>query len=361
VAERIRVNVPGGDGYDIVIAPGVLRDAARLADEFGLGKRVAVITNETIAPLHGIAFMERLPDAVLVTMQDGERYKSLSTFAALIRQLATSGLDRGSTVVALGGGVVGDTAGFVAASYMRGVRLVQAPTSLLAMVDSSVGGKVGVDIPEGKNLVGAFKQPAVVLIDPETLATLPEAEWRNGLAETLKHGLIADAGILDAVRGLRVPEPDMGKLTELVRRAVQVKVNVVEQDPYEQNIRQYLNLGHTFGHAIERVTEYAWAHGAAVAVGLLAAARLSVRLGRCEAAVADQVEAALMANAMPTRIGNLDPAALWDAMFTDKKWRDGRSRFVLLEAVERPVVVEDVPRADVIAVLESLRGGDITL
>ncbi len=356
MAERIHVVAPGGEDYDIVIEPGLLANGERLASEFGLNKRVAVITNETIAPLHGEALVSALPDAFLVTMPDGEQYKNMTTVTEMCRELARCGLDRGSTVIALGGGVVGDTAGYVAASYMRGIRLVQVPTSLLAMVDSSVGGKVGVDLPEGKNLVGAFKQPAVVLIDPNTLATLPDVEWRNGLAETIKHGLIADAGILDLVQNLAIPQPDAAKLMALVARAVQVKVDVVQQDPYEKGVRQHLNLGHTFGHALERVTEYAWAHGAGVAVGVLAAAQLSARLGRCDASLPERVEQTLLKNHMPVRIGDIDPAALWDAMFTDKKWRDGRPRFVLLEALEKPFVLEDVPREDVIAVLNALRG-----
>jgi 3-dehydroquinate synthase len=338
-----------------MLEPGLLQNSARLASAFPLNKRAAVVTNDTIAPLHGQALVEALPDAALVTMGDGEQYKNMETVTRLCRELARAGLDRGSTVIALGGGVVGDTAGYVAASYMRGVRLVQAPTSLLAMVDSSVGGKVGVDIPEGKNLVGAFKQPAAVLIDPDTLGTLPEIEWRNGLAEVVKHGLIADAGILDVVKGLSIPEPDTETVTALLRRAIRVKVTVVEQDPYEQGVRQHLNLGHTFAHAIERVTKYGWAHGTAVSVGLLAAAKLSARLGCCGTGVVDLIAETLTANAMPTRIDALDPAELWEAMKTDKKWRDGRSRFVLLEGIGKPVVVEDVPRKVVIEVLESLR------
>lgn len=349
MAERIRVNAPHEQDYDIVIGRGVLSDADALVNTYGLGKRVAVITNDTIAPLHGAALAERLPNAVLVTMQDGEQYKNMATVTDLTRELARVGLDRSSTVLAYGGGVVGDTAGFVAASYMRGVRLVQAPTSLLSMVDSSVGGKVGVDLPEGKNLVGAFKQPAVVLIDPDVMGTLPPEEWRNGMAEVLKHGLIADHELLN---------PDLHNPTgaeELIRRAVQVKVDVVQRDPYEHGERQHLNLGHTFGHAVERVTEYAWAHGAAVGVGLLAAAKLSEQLGMADSALVEQVDTILTETGLPTALGQLSSDALWDAMFTDKKWRSGRSRFVLLRGVGQPEVVEDVPRDVVIGVLESLQ------
>ncbi|MEL6272828.1 MAG: 3-dehydroquinate synthase [Chloroflexota bacterium] len=355
MAERIRVSAPGGEDYKIVIEADLLADGNRLAGEFGLNKRVAVITNETIAPLHGEKLVAALPDAVLVTMQDGEAYKTMETVTQLCRDLAKAGLDRGSTVIALGGGVVGDTAGFVAASYMRGIRLVQAPTSLLAIVDSSVGGKVGVDIPEGKNLVGAFKQPAAVLIDPNTLATLPDMEWRNGLAETIKHGLIADAGILDKVREMSIPEPDTDKMVALLKQAIQVKVNVVEEDPYEQGIRQFLNLGHTFAHAIERVTEYKMPHGMAVGIGLQAAAELSAKVGVSDNDLPGKV-LALICDHLYTRVPNVpDFSVYWDAMRTDKKWRDGRSRFVLLKDIEQPTIVEDVERDVVIEVLESLR------
>lgn len=349
MAGPIRVAAPGGESYDIVIAPGLLHDTAQLVTAFGLGKRVAVITNDTLAPLHGEALAAALPNATLITMPDGEAHKTMATVTDLCRACARAGLDRGSTIIGLGGGVVGDTAGYVAASYMRGVRFVQAPTSLLAMVDSSVGGKVGVDLPEGKNLVGAFKQPAAVLIDPDVLATLPEVEWQNGMAETIKHGFIADPSLLD--RALHTRE----RAAEMVRRAVQVKVDIVQQDPYEHGVRQYLNLGHTFAHAIERVTGYAWAHGQAVGFGLLAAASLSQRLGLLDGGTVEEVGALVAAVGLPTRLGALDPHALWTAMGTDKKWRDGRARFVLLEGLARPTVVEDVAREAVIATLEALR------
>jgi 3-dehydroquinate synthetase len=232
---------------------------------------------------------------------------------------------------------------------MRGLRLVQIPTSLLAMVDSSVGGKVGVDLPEGKNLVGAFKQPERVLIDPDVLATLPPVEWRCGMAETLKHGLLADAALLNPA--LHHPQ----HAPELIRRAVQVKIDVVQADPYEQTIRAHLNLGHTFAHAIERVTEYGWRHGEAVAVGLLAAARLSQELGLCPATLAAEVEALLLATGLPCRLGGLDPAALLAAMRTDKKWQSGRNRFILLRGIGQPQIVEDVPETAVLHVLHVLQ------
>ncbi|MEZ4666619.1 MAG: 3-dehydroquinate synthase [Anaerolineae bacterium] len=345
MADRIRVTAPGGD-YDIYIAPGLLANV----NDFCAVARTIVVTNSSIAPIYGEKLVASLLNAALVLMLDGEQYKNLETISNLYSQFVDFGLDRNGTVIALGGGVVGDTAGFAAATYMRGVRLLQIPTSLLAMVDSSVGGKVGVDLPQGKNLVGAFKQPDVVLIDPDVLTSLPDREWRCGMAEVIKHGLLADESLLDQTLWSK------DTATELVRRAVQVKVDIVEKDPYEQNIRAHLNLGHTFAHAIERVSKYSWLHGEAVGVGLVAAARLSYALHLTDAALTEEIEDIVFTAGLPTRLGNLDPNALLDAMATDKKWLSGRSRFVLLSGLCKPTIVEDVPKETVISVLKDLAG-----
>lgn len=343
----IKVKAPDSE-YDIVIQEGMLN--AEAAVKFALDKAV-VVTNDTVAPLHGEQFAAAI-GAPLIVMRDGERYKNLETVAGLYADFVAAGMDRSSTVIALGGGVIGDTAGFAAATYMRGVRLVQVPTSLLAMVDSSVGGKVGVDLPQGKNLVGAFKQPDLVLIDPQVLSTLLDVEWRNGMAEVLKHGLIADARLLDPVLHTRE------NAAALVKQAVQVKVDVVQRDPYEQNERAHLNLGHTFGHAVEQVTQYAVPHGQAVAVGLHAAAELSLRLGLCDEATRTQTVAALENTGLPHRLDRFDrpisAEALWAAMQTDKKWKGGQSRFVLLRDVGEPCIIEGVAKDDVMAVLRHL-------
>jgi 3-dehydroquinate synthase len=364
----VKVSHPQGE-YDIHIQPGLLADLGDRAAEFGLDGRVAVVCSEVVAPLYGEALASRLPNAVLVIISDGEANKTLATIEALYYDFVSAGLDRASTVIALGGGVTGDAVGFAAASYMRGVRLVQIPTTLLAMVDSSVGGKVGVDLPVGKNLVGAFKQPAVVLMDPEVLATLPERELRCGMAEVFKHGLIGDPELLQRALALHTPpnwlddrslnpRAYFSALADLLPAAVQVKIDLVQQDPYEHSVRAFLNLGHTFAHAIEQVSGYSWLHGEAVGAGLMAAAKLSLRLGLCSADVVEIVRQALRAAALPMRIGALEPEALWAAMSTDKKWRAGRSRFVLLEAVGRPRIVDGVAAADVLAVLEEMRGMD---
>lgn len=345
---QLNVKTPDGQ-YDILIELGLLRGMRGRAATFGLNRRAAIVTNSTVAPLYGEALAAALPDAVLIALPDGETHKNLDTMARLYSQLVSAGLDRGSVIVALGGGVIGDMAGFAAATYMRGVRLVQIPTTLLAMVDSSVGGKVGVDLPQGKNLVGAFKQPDMVLIDPDALATLPTREYRSGLAEVIKHGLLADAFILEKVTAALAGEPlDMPSLIE---RAVQVKIDIVQADPYEQGVRAHLNLGHTFAHAIEQASGYAIPHGEAVAVGLAAALRLSYRLNLGTSGMIGQIEALLTGVGLPIRAAGLDPQGVYAAMATDKKWRAGRSRFVLLKRVGEPVIVEDVPPDMVMAVL----------
>jgi 3-dehydroquinate synthase len=338
----IPVNSPDGV-YEIVIQSGVLT-----AEVLPVSNPV-VITNTTVRDYHAAALAERLKAGIAVA-PDGEQYKNLETVTALYGDLIAAGADRSSTVVVVGGGVIGDMAGFVAATYMRGVDFVQVPTTLLSMVDSSVGGKVGVDLPQGKNLVGAFKQPRAIYIDPDVLATLPAEEWRNGMAEVIKHGFIADETLLDpALHQLDAAEA-------LVTKAVQVKVDVVQRDPYEKGERAFLNLGHTFGHAIEQVTGYAWAHGYAVGFGLMAAAHLSYALKLCDAALVDTVDQTLAAVGLPRRLGQeIDTAALWQAMHTDKKWKNGVSHFVLLRGIGQPMSQFDVPRDVVIQILEALR------
>ncbi len=347
MAQTIHVTTPSG-GYDILFEPGALERMADILAGRGLAGRTIVGTNETLSPLYGRDLAARLPNAVTLTLPDGEQYKTLDTAAAVYSGLVKLGLDRSGLILALGGGVIGDTLGFIAATYMRGVRLVQVPTSLLAMVDASVGGKTGLDLPEGKNLIGAFKQPELVVIDTNVLATLPEAEWRCGLAEVVKHGLLADPALLD---------PDFlrrERAAEFVPRAVAVKVAIVEQDPFEQHVRAHLNLGHTFAHALEQVSGYTWKHGEAVAVGLVAATRLSAALGLCGPELPAQVAALLQKLGLPTRLGRYDPEGLWRAMAADKKWRDGRPRFVLLKGIGKPLIMEGVAAHAVLPVLAEL-------
>jgi 3-dehydroquinate synthase len=287
---------------------------------------------------------------VTCLVPDGEAHKTLDSVRKLYDSFIHAGLDRHGTVLALGGGVIGDMAGFAAATYLRGVPLVQLPTTLLAMVDASVGGKVAVDHPRGKNLIGAFKQPTLVVADPDVLSTLPAAEFANGMAEVVKAGLIGDAALFEQIEA-HGPAP----LPWLVERAVRAKAAVVEADPYERGRRAILNLGHTFGHALELLSGYALRHGAGVSVGLAAATRLSARLGLCDPALVARVESVLGHLGLPTAYHDHTPDQVWQAMATDKKRRGKRLRFVLIRAIGDVLVTDQVKQRDVLAVLEMLR------
>jgi 3-dehydroquinate synthase len=346
-----QITIQGAEfAYPVVIQPDALTD---VLPDFARGrgfKRCAVISNTTVAPLYGESLAERLPGAFLIAVPDGEQYKTLDTVRDIYDQMFAAGADRATLVIGLGGGVMGDMAGFVAATFMRGVAYIQAPTSLLAMVDASLGGKVGVDMPQGKNLVGAFKDPLAVIEDTTTLKTLPDVEFQCGMAEIIKHGFLADAALLEHLRD-HGPEP----IEDVITRAVMVKKRVVEQDRLESGLRAILNLGHTFGHALEQVSGYSYKHGQGVAIGMAAAVRLAARRGLCNSGLVEDVEVTLIEAGLPVRYADLKPGDLWDAMGTDKKWRDGQARFVLIKAVGEPLIVSDVARDEVIAVLEEVR------
>lgn len=359
-ATAIPVSMPGageGTGYSVRLGRGLLPRAGALLREAGLAGGAAVVTNPTVMALHGDSLLAGLRAAgfapAVCQIPDGEAHKTLDTLRDLYGALVAAGLDRQGAVLALGGGVVGDVAGLAAATYLRGVPLVQLPTTLLAMVDSSVGGKVGVDLPQGKNLVGAFKQPSLVVADVETLGTLPPAELANGLAEAVKTGIIGDPLLFR-----QIEEHGPAPLPWIVARAIDVKVAVVQADPYERGVRATLNLGHTFGHALERLSNYALPHGAAVAVGLVASARLAARLGLCDPGLAPRVAAVLRRLGLPTGYGGYDPEQVWQAMGTDKKRQAGRLRFVLPRDLGDVVVSDAVPREDVLAVLEAMQEGE---
>lgn len=343
---RLMVKSPT-NAYSILCEAGLIDELPQILEDYSLKTHTAIVTNETLAPIYGEKLAESL-GGVLITIPDGETYKTLATVEQLYHEFVKAKLDRSSLVIALGGGVVGDTVGYAAATYMRGLPLVQVPTSLLAMVDSSVGGKVGVDIPEGKNLVGAFKQPELVLIDPNVLKTLPEVEFRCGLAEAIKHALLADLELLNHIEAI-------GN-ADILRHTIKVKVEVVQRDPYEAGERAHLNLGHTFGHAIEKVSGYAWRHGEAVGLGLVAAAHLSADLNKLSTDEVQKITSLVQNVGLPTRLNGFSPNEVWNAMATDKKWQAGHTHFVVLEGIGKPTVVQDVSQEQVIHVLENLQG-----
>lgn len=350
---RLPVSHPGGE-YAVVVGEGLLE---RLAELAGIHAPYVVVTDSNVGPLYA----GRCAGATaVITLPAGEQHKTLTTVRRIYDELLAAGLDRKGTIVALGGGVIGDMAGFAAATYLRGVDFVQCPTTLLAMVDASVGGKVGVDLPQGKNLVGAFKQPTAVLADTTALSTLPLAELCAGMAEVTKHGLISRPGLFRRLEmgdwrlTENLPSP-ISHLQSLILEAIQVKRDIVQEDPYEQGRRALLNLGHTFGHAIEQVSGYAIRHGEAVAMGLVAAANLSARLGHCDPALQMRIEAALANAGLPRRIPvALDSTALYRAMGHDKKKAGGSLRFVLLRDVGDAFVQGGVGETAVMETLQEI-------
>ncbi len=317
--------------YPVFVESGLLTGLAATAERLLPGRRLAVITDRTVGRL--VSHDLEVPTLVIAP---GEGSKSRARWSALTDRLLDLGYGRDTAIVAIGGGVVGDLAGFVAASYLRGVPWIQVPTSLIAMVDASVGGKTGVNTRHGKNLVGAFHPPAAVLADPAALKTLHPAHLGAGFVEALKHGLVADAGYFRWIEtnapGLLAGDPAL--LTELVTTSVRIKAGIVSADEREAGRRAVLNAGHTVGHAIERVTDYSILHGDAVAIGLVTEALLAHRLGLAERALAPSIRLALEQLGRPTRLEpDWDDAALLEAMSHDKKSRSATLRFALPSAI----------------------------
>ncbi|PWW24572.1 3-dehydroquinate synthase [Geodermatophilus normandii] len=332
-----RVTVGGEKPYDVVIGPGA---QVELGLVLAGTPKAAVVHAPPLAALAGAA-VETLQTAGVaaeaVVVPDGEAAKTAAVAAQAWEQFGRLGLTRSDAVVGVGGGAVTDLAGFLAATWTRGVRVVHLPTTVLGMVDAAVGGKTGINTGAGKNLVGAFHPPTGVLADTDVLAGLPEAEFRAGMAEVVKCGFIADGAILD----LLAADPTGRRDTEeLIERAVRVKADAVGQDLFDTGVREYLNYGHTLGHAIERVEDFRWRHGEAVAVGLVFAAELGVQAGRLSRAEADRHRELLTAMGLPTRYAG-DWAALQAVMRVDKKARGATLRFVVLDGLGNPGILPD--------------------
>jgi len=326
-----------------VVGDGLLTGGFNLAEHVS-GSDCLIVSNETVAPIYLQALTDILSGKTVntVLLPDGEAHKTIDSSMLVIDELVKAGANRDTTVIALGGGVVGDIAGFAAASYMRGVSIIQVPTTLLAQVDSSVGGKTGVNHPGGKNLIGAFHQPKLVLIDTDTLATLPQRELAAGLAEAIKHGAIADAEYFEWIENnaTALLAKDSDAMAHLVIRSCQIKAAVVAEDERERGARALLNFGHTFAHAIENNLGYGeWLHGEAVAAGMVMAAELS-ELGAAEQG---RLAALLDAVGLPTRPPAIDSEKWRSAMSLDKKVAAKRLRFILLESIGKAYIAEDVP------------------
>ena len=360
MSQDLQVALPGCS-YPIVFdrAAAWIARLAVLLD----GRRALLVSDENVMRFHGETMKKLLAgagrgDIAFHILSPGEEHKTFATVETICRCAAQQGLDRAGVMIAFSGGVPGDLTGFAAAVYMRGIDFVQIPTTLLAAVDSSVGGKTGADLPEGKNLIGAFHQPRGVFIDSAFLGTLPESEWRNGMAEVVKYGMILDADFfaalednLDAVR-----RRDPAFTDSMLRRSCECKAAVVAEDEKEQGRRAVLNYGHTVGHAVEALSGFTLPHGAAVAVGMAAAARLAVRLGLCGCALEERQNRLLAALGLPTAIpAAMTPEAILKVMRSDKKSRNGIITMILPVAPGAVTIRRDVADCDLLAVLGEVR------
>ncbi|MEX2544414.1 MAG: 3-dehydroquinate synthase [Phycisphaeraceae bacterium] len=349
--------------YVIDIAPGSLATLGPAVRDVAPHGRAALVTDANVAETHARTARASLEqagyDVTFTTIVPGEQHKTLATVAKIYDTLLNAHIERTSPLVALGGGITGDTAGFAAATYLRGIPLIQVPTTLLAMVDASIGGKTGVNVPQGKNLIGAFHQPRRVIIDPDTLDTLPARELRAGLAECVKHAIIRDARLFDFLEQQHehILSLDKPRLIELLERNVRIKAAVVIEDEKEAGVRAHLNLGHTFAHAIEAGTDYGlYLHGEAVALGLVAAAHLAESRKLCPPGLLPRVEALLRAIGLPTRATDLpDDDCLMTAMRLDKKVAGGRIRLVLPTAMGEVGIFDDIPVDAIAAAWDALR------
>lgn len=351
----------GPRSYRILVGAGILGEAGAELARLKVGRKVALVTDPSILSLHGDAVSRSLAhagfDVTPVLLPEGERAKTLEVAASTWDRFLEAGLDRGSTVVALGGGAVGDLAGFAAATYMRGVNFVQMPTTLLAQVDASIGGKTAIDHPRAKNLIGAFHQPRLVISDTAALLTLPEREYRSGMAEVIKHGIVLDAAyfadVERAAAALRAREP--AALERIVAGSCRLKASVVERDEQEAELRHVLNYGHTIGHAIEAITGYQrFAHGEAVSLGIAAEAGIAERLGVAKPGLRARQLAVLHALGLPVRGVGEPPERVIEALSRDKKSKDGRVPFILSPEIGAFRLVYDVPRATILEAIADL-------
>ena len=361
----IKVDIPE-NSYEITVAPGSLDQLGEQMTGLKLGKKVLLVSNPMIFKHYGERAIASLKnagfDVVHYNLPPGERYKTLNSIQKIYDVALEHRLERSSTMVALGGGVVGDMTGFAAATWLRGINVVQVPTSLLAMVDSSVGGKTGVNHPQGKNLIGAFHQPSLVLIDPEVLKTLPAAEFRAGMAEVIKYGVIWDAELFTQLEAskhldqLRYVKSDL--INYILTHSCQAKADVVSQDEKESGLRAILNYGHTIGHAVESLTNYRLLkHGEAVGIGMIAAGEIAVKLGLWQKADTERQNALIKKAGLPTKLpAGLDIAAIIDALQLDKKVKSGKVQFVLPTQIGAVKVTDEVPTDTIRQVLEEMAG-----
>jgi len=364
MASVITVNLPQ-QSYEIAIAPGCLSRLGEYVAELNLGKKVLLVSNPTIFQHYGQKAIASLQDAgcevVHHIIPPGEPYKTLDSIQKIYDAALANRLERSSIMVALGGGVIGDMTGFASATWLRGINFVQVPTSLLAMVDAAIGGKTGVNHPQGKNLIGAFHQPSLVLIDPDVLQTLPVRELRAGMAEVIKYGVIWDAELfaqMEKSKNLSQLRYIKAELMDFILTcSCQAKADVVSKDEKEAGLRAILNYGHTIGHAVESLTGYTqFIHGEAVAIGMVAAGKIAMHLGMWPQSDAQRQDQLIQKAGLPTQLpGDLDIDAIVDALQTDKKVKDGKVRFILPKQIGVVEITDKVPADTIRQVLAEMR------
>ncbi|HKE88661.1 MAG TPA: 3-dehydroquinate synthase [Vicinamibacterales bacterium] len=351
----VKVDVTVGSRLSpILIGHGASEQLAALLDAHRVGSRRFVVSNSTIWRLHGEQLQRAIGIVQPILLPDGERYKTLASVARVYDGLIRAGADRGSAIIALGGGVLGDTAGFAAATFLRGISLVQVPTTLLAQVDSAIGGKVGVNHALGKNLIGAFHQPALVVVDPRFLSTLPRREFRSGLYEVIKYGMIASRDLFERLarqtRAVMAKEPAV--LVPAIEESCRIKADVVSKDERESGLRRTLNYGHTVGHALEAVTKYRrFRHGEAIAIGMLAAADLAAARGALAGSDRDALAGLIAALGPLPSVSDLPIADVLEAIRRDKKVVNGRLHFVIAIEIGATMTIDDVTEDELGGVL----------
>lgn len=351
-ADVFQVDFPLGS-YNIWYGNNLTRRAGEVLRRAGIEGTLAVVTNRNILRLHGRALLESLEsagfEAHAITIPEGEEYKTLRTVRRLYDRFLDLKLDRTAVIVALGGGVIGDIAGFAAATYMRGIPVVQVPTTLLAQIDSSIGGKVAVDLPRGKNLVGAFHAPRLVVTDPGVLSTLPEEQVRMGMAEVIKAGVIRSSHLFE-----HLERSGTSQLDEAIRQAVKIKVDVVGEDPFERGSRAILNFGHTVGHGLEAASNFGIQHGEAVSLGMVAAVKIATKLSLCGADVEERIVSLLRQVGLPITRQVVSTSAIITAMSADKKRQHGKLRFVLPTRIGEVTITGEVPEEALRAALDEV-------
>lgn len=363
--ERIKVNLEKSrkDSYEILIGQDIMDRVGLIIKIKNHADRYVIVTDSNVNPLYGEMVKKKLAGTAmpvdLIEIPAGESSKSLNTVLDVVRQLVRLKASRKSLLIALGGGVVGDVAGFIASIYMRSIPYVQIPTTLLAQVDSSVGGKTGVDVPEGKNLLGTFYQPKAVYIDLSFLMTLSDKDFANGMAEIIKYGVIGNYNLFELLesesKGIKDRNPSL--MESLVGRSCKIKADIVEMDEKELGLRRVLNFGHTLGHALEAASGYTLSHGEAVSIGMVGAAKISHRLDYLDWASYTRIVGLIKEYHLPTKIpSGLETAQIMDFMATDKKAVGGRLHFVLARKIGVPFVTPEVPSGVVAEVIEELRG-----